>query len=92
MTLEELIQLQAEKRLNDVHLVELDADQFRCAHTDAERAADEPLTACALHQWLFSLGGPPIGPGVYAAIPYEPDQDSASYGRNPWEFYPIGAW
>lgn len=65
MTLDELIELQAEKELGDVHLLDTDEKGFRLAHTDAEREGDVPLEECSIHQWLSAFDEMPIAPGQY---------------------------
>lgn len=63
-TLEELIELQREKKLGDVHLLATDSDGFNLAHTDEERALID-LEDCEIHLYLSEVGLAPLPDGVY---------------------------
>lgn len=67
MTLDELKQMQHELGLRNNHLVHIGHEQFTIAHTDTERASEEPLEQCPLHQWLESWEYNRVATGVYIA-------------------------
>jgi hypothetical protein len=92
MTLEELIAHQAEIDAGHVHLVDVGPLSFRLAHTDAERACGENTEACPAHRWLSEFNRPPVEPGVYVAVDYEPDAYSESYPLPPYELIPLAAF
>lgn len=90
-TIDDVKALQAKLGVPD-HVVWSDEQGFVIAHTDEERATID-LHDCPLHQWLTGLGGPPEAmdlPGYYLAAPHRPDAYSEDYGRDPWDFWPIG--
>lgn len=66
MTLEDLIDLQAERDIKDIHLVYIGDDGFRIAHTDSERASETSLWECGLHEYLCGLDEALVEPGVYS--------------------------
>lgn len=78
MTIEELVQFQAERGHGADHLVWLGEQKFTIAHTDEERAEGlETMMDCPLNDWMESWGGPPEEPdNIYIVVPYEDD----------WEF------
>lgn len=86
MSIEELKAEQARLGLGNVHLVHVGPAGFTIAHTNAERATGEPLVDCELHRWLHGLGGPPVEPGVWVAVPHVPDALQEPYGSDPWDF------
>jgi hypothetical protein len=88
LSIDELKAWQCGAGLCDVHVVHLGLNGFTLAHTDTERASSEPLESCELHEWLTSLGDPPVEPGIYVAIRHEPDAYSEPYGADPWDFEP----
>ncbi len=93
-TIEELRELQSEKGLRHIHLVDFDDDGFTLAHTDAERAAaadgGAPLDQCAIHRWLAECGDGGER-GVHVFRVRKPDAVSESYrgDAGPWELVPI---
>lgn len=95
LPVEELKAWQRVRGLGEVHLLSIEAGGFTLAHTDEERAASEaagpPLMDCPLHQWLTSLGEPPVGPGLYIATrtPHDPVSDSFRGDACEWDFQPM---
>lgn len=88
MTLNELKALQDERGLGGIHVVQINAEGFTIAHTDAERdtkaAGGASLWDCPLHKWLVEIGGPPGGSGVFVAHPDVPGC------ADPWYLEPLG--
>lgn len=71
-SLGDLVAWQRVHGMEAVHLVNVRADGFDLAHTDAERDSDRDLTACPVHRWLIGLSGPPATPGRYRVAPSAP--------------------
>ena len=96
MTVPEIVALQKRLGLTD-HVVELDAEGFTMAHTDAEREAVasrswQSLEDCELHNWLIDYGPPEnVEPGLYTAVRRQHDPTSQSFrsGAGPYDFVPI---
>ena len=65
-TLEELIELQREKKLGNVHLLAIDSTGFNLAHTDEERALID-LEDCQIHLYLSEFSEAPefLPEGIY---------------------------
>ena len=90
MSIDALKTIQRDSGLGDSHVVHLGTHGFTIAHTDDERASDEPLHECGLHRWLVSLASAPHEEGLYVVERHEPDAYSEPYGADPWDFYPLG--
>jgi len=67
MTVAEVMEYQREAGLSHTHVVWIGSDGFSIAHTDEERnTSGFELWDCPIHEWLLSLDGPPVFPGLYA--------------------------
>jgi hypothetical protein len=64
-TLADVINLQRELGLSDVHVAHISISGFHLAHTDAERLSEMNLSECDLHRHLCDEGWN-IRPGWYA--------------------------
>ena len=83
MSIEALKAIQAERGLQDVHLLHIAERGFTMAHTDRERAKRDSggpaLEECAFHRWMSECAGPPEEPGVYVIERHQPDPVRESY-------------
>ena len=98
MTLEELLKVQHDRGLTDVHLVYMDDLGFCIAHTRAERNAVangemDSLEACPLHVALDELGMAVEGfeekVVVAVAVPHDPVSQSFRSDDTGWGFTPV---
>ena len=80
MTLDDLIEVQKQAGLGNVHLAWIGPHGFCIAHTDYERDMKIPLRMCHLHQWLEDRAGPPAPEGVYVVNNHDVDG---------WQFHPL---
>jgi hypothetical protein len=88
MTLDEVIEWQADHEMKDVHVVFLHDDHFVMAHTDDERASMD-LHDCPIHKWLSVEGQFLTHRGLFSIKAEEPDGYSQSYRSNPWTLEPL---